>query len=245
MIQDRSTQDFIKFARGSKASLLPDGSYSSNTWEQTINGVNAGLVPVVVERSARGERSFDIFSRLLRDRIVLLGTPVNDQIANIKVAELLFLTSEDPDKDINFYINSPGGSVYAGMAIYDTMQYVRPNVATICVGLAASMGSFLLTAGHPGKRSSLPNSRIMIHQPSSGAQGQASDIEIAAKEILWIKQHLNGLLAHHTGQPIEVIERDTDRDNFMSPQEAKDYGMIDIVLEAATGAPQKSEGSDL
>jgi ATP-dependent Clp protease protease subunit len=185
---------------------------------------------MVVEQTSRGERAFDIYSRLLNERIVFLGTPVDDQIANLIVAQLLHLEAEDPDKDISLYVNSPGGSVYAGLAIYDTMQFIKPDVSTICVGMAASMGAFLLAAGAKGKRYALPNSRIMIHQPSSGAQGQASDIEIAAREILDIKARLNRILSERTGQPIERIERDTDRDNFMSAEDAVSYGLIDKIF---------------
>ena len=196
-----------------------------------INSVGPkNIVPMVVEQSGMGERAFDIFSRLLRERIVFLGTPVDDAVADSIVAQLLFLDAEDPEKDIQLYINSPGGSVTAGMAIYDTMQQIRPNVVTICFGLAASMGAFLLTAGAPGKRMSLPSARIMIHQPLGGAQGQAVDIEIQAKEILYHKRRLNELLAHHTGKPLERIEADTERDFFMSADEAKDYGLIDQVI---------------
>jgi ATP-dependent Clp protease protease subunit len=185
---------------------------------------------MVIEQSGMGERAFDIYSRLLRERIVFLGTPVDDNVADSIVAQLLFLDAEDPEKDIQLYINSPGGSVTAGMAIYDTMQQIRPNVVTICFGLAASMGAFLLTGGAAGKRMALPSSRIMIHQPLGGAQGQAVDIEIQAKEILYHKRTLNQLLAHHTGQPIERIEADTERDFFMSAAEAKNYGLIDQVI---------------
>ncbi|MGJ3252450.1 MAG: ATP-dependent Clp endopeptidase proteolytic subunit ClpP [Elainellaceae cyanobacterium] len=188
------------------------------------------VVPMVVEQSGRGERAFDIYSRLLRERIIFLGTQVNDEVADSIVAQLLFLDAEEPEKDIQLYINSPGGSVTAGMAIYDTMQQIRPDVATICFGLAASMGAFLLAAGAPGKRLSLPSSRIMIHQPLGGAQGQAVDIEIQAREILYHKRKLNELLAHHTGQPLERIETDTDRDFFMSTAEAKEYGLIDQII---------------
>ncbi|HEY9708408.1 MAG TPA: ATP-dependent Clp endopeptidase proteolytic subunit ClpP [Oculatellaceae cyanobacterium] len=188
------------------------------------------MVPMVVEQSGMGERAFDIYSRLLRERIIFLGTPVDDTVADSIVAQLLFLDAEDPEKDVQLYINSPGGSVTAGMAIYDTIQQIRPDVATICFGLAASMGAFLLTAGATGKRMALPSSRIMIHQPLGGAQGQAVDIEIQAKEILYHKRTLNNLLAHHTGQPIEKIEADTERDFFMSAAEAKDYGLIDQVI---------------
>ena len=194
-------------------------------------------MPFVVEQTHRGERSYDIYSRLLKDRIVFLGTPVDDDVANVIIAQLLFLESEDPDKDINLYINSPGGVVTAGMAIYDTMQYVKPQVSTICMGQASSMGALLLTAGAPGKRYALPHARIMIHQPLGGFQGQATDIEIHAKEILRMKQKLNEILVHHTGQPIERIERDTDRDYFMGPVEAKEYGLIDDVFVHQRKAP--------
>jgi ATP-dependent Clp protease protease subunit len=186
---------------------------------------------MVVEQSARGERAFDIYSRLLKERVIFLVGPVEDQMANLIVAQMLFLESENPEKDINLYINSPGGSVTAGMAIYDTMQFIRPNVSTICVGQAASMGAFLLAAGEKGKRFCLPNSRVMIHQPLGGFQGQASDIAIHAQEILKIKGRLNELLAFHTGQPLERIDRDTDRDNFLGADEAKLYGLVDNVLE--------------
>ncbi|MCH8542786.1 MAG: ATP-dependent Clp endopeptidase proteolytic subunit ClpP [Alcanivorax sp.] len=188
------------------------------------------MVPMVIEQTARGERSFDIYSRLLKERVIFLVGQVEDQMANLIVAQMLFLESENPDKDIHLYINSPGGSVTAGMAIYDTMQFIKPAVSTMCIGQAASMGSFLLTAGEKGKRFALPNSRIMIHQPLGGFQGQASDIEIHAREILKIKARLNDLLAHHTGQSIEILERDTDRDNFMDPADALKYGLIDQVL---------------
>ncbi|MBE9056500.1 ATP-dependent Clp endopeptidase proteolytic subunit ClpP [Sphaerospermopsis sp. LEGE 08334] len=188
------------------------------------------IVPMVVEQSGMGERAFDIYSRLLRERIIFLGTPIDDTVANSIVAQLLFLDAEDPEKDIQLYINSPGGSVYAGMAIYDTIQQIRPDVVTICFGLAASMGAFLLTAGTAGKRMSLPDSRIMIHQPLGGAQGQAIDIEIQAREILYIKGKLNQLMSTHTGQPLERIEADTERDFFMSAEEAKNYGLIDQVI---------------
>ncbi len=190
-----------------------------------------GLVPMVVEQSARGERAFDIYSRLLKERLIFIVGPIEDQMANLVVAQLLFLESENPDKDINIYINSPGGSVTAGMSIYDTMQFVKPNITTTCIGQAASMGAFLLAAGEKGKRYALPNSRVMIHQPLGGFQGQASDIAIHAQEILKIKDRLNQLLAHHTGQPLERIEKDTDRDNFLSAADAKAYGLIDAVLE--------------
>ncbi|KAF1081967.1 MAG: ATP-dependent Clp protease proteolytic subunit ClpP [Candidatus Rifleibacterium amylolyticum] len=189
------------------------------------------LVPIVIEQSSRGERAFDIYSRLLKDRIIFLGGGIDDNIADLVVAQLLFLESEDPEKDISIYINSPGGVVTAGMAIYDTMQYIKPDVSTICMGQAASMGALLLAAGAKGKRYALPNSRIMIHQPLGGAQGQASDIEIQAQEILRMKDMLNDILAHHTGQPLKRVKRDTDRDFFMSSKEAKEYGLIDEVVQ--------------
>ncbi|MFZ4499686.1 MAG: ATP-dependent Clp endopeptidase proteolytic subunit ClpP [Burkholderiales bacterium] len=191
---------------------------------------NLGLVPMVVEQSGRGERAYDIYSRLLKERVVFLVGPVNEVTANLVVAQLLFLESENPDKDISFYINSPGGMVTAGMAIYDTMNFIKCDVSTLCIGQAASMGAFLLSAGAKGKRFALPNSRVMIHQPLGGFQGQASDIEIHAKEILYLKARLNQMLAEHTGQSVEAIERDTDRDNFLSAEAAKDYGLIDQVL---------------
>jgi ATP-dependent Clp protease protease subunit len=196
--------------------------------------LNLGLVPMVIEQSGRGERAYDIYSRLLRERVVFLVGPVNDQSANLVVAQLLFLESENPDKDISLYINSPGGSVSAGMAIYDTMQFIKPDVSTLCTGIAASMGAFLMAAGAKGKRYSLPNSRIMIHQPLGGAQGQASDIEIQAREILYLRERLNGILAERTGQPLEKIAQDTDRDFFMSADQARDYGLIDEVIAKRT-----------
>jgi ATP-dependent Clp protease protease subunit len=189
-----------------------------------------GLVPMVVEQSGRGERAYDIYSRLLKERVVFMVGPVNDQMANLIVAQLLFLESENPDKDISLYINSPGGSVSAGLAIFDTMNFIKPDVSTLCTGLAASMGAFLLAAGAKGKRFSLPNSRIMIHQPSGGSQGQASDIEIQAREILYLRERLNRILAERTGQSMEQIHKDTDRDRFMSGDEAVEYGLIDKVL---------------
>ncbi|MBC9072015.1 ATP-dependent Clp endopeptidase proteolytic subunit ClpP [Thauera sp. CAU 1555] len=201
-----------------------------STWEP----VGLGLVPMVVEQSGRGERAYDIYSRLLKERVVFLVGPVNDVTANLIVAQLLFLESENPDKDIHFYINSPGGSVSAGMAIYDTMQFIKPNVSTLCIGQAASMGAFLLAAGEKGKRYCLPNSRVMIHQPLGGFQGQASDIEIHAREILYLRGRLNDMLAKHTGQKIEQIEKDTDRDNFMSATAAVEYGLVDQVLTSRT-----------
>lgn len=188
------------------------------------------LVPMVVEQSNRGERAYDIYSRLLKDRIIFIGGPIDDQMANLIIAQLLFLEAEDPDKDIHIYINSPGGVVTAGMAIYDTMKYIRPDVSTICLGQAASMGAFLLSGGAKGKRFALPYARILIHQPSGGAQGQATEIEIHAREILRMRAELNKLLSEHTGQPLETIERDTDRDYFMSAEEAKTYGIIDEVI---------------
>jgi len=193
-----------------------------------------GLVPMVIEQSGRGERAYDIYSRLLKERVVFLVGVVNEMTANLIVAQLLFLESENPDKDISFYINSPGGSVSAGLAIYDTMQFVKPDVSTLCVGQAASMGSFLLAAGAKGKRFCLPNSRVMIHQPMGGFRGQASDVEIHAREILYLKQRLNQMLAYHTGQSVETIERDTDRDNFLSAADAVKYGLVDQVLEKRT-----------
>ncbi len=195
-----------------------------------------GLVPMVVEQSGRGERAYDIYSRLLKERVIFLVGPVNDAVANLVVAQMLFLESENPDKDIYFYINSPGGSVSAGMAIYDTMQFIKPDVSTLCIGQAASMGAFLLTAGAKGKRFCLPNSRVMIHQPLGGFQGQASDIEIHAKEILYLKARLNEMLAKHTGQTLEVIERDTDRDNFMGAEDSVKFGLIDKVLTSRNEA---------
>ncbi|ACB84685.1 ATP-dependent Clp endopeptidase proteolytic subunit ClpP [Natranaerobius thermophilus] len=189
------------------------------------------LIPMVIEQTNRGERSYDIYSRLLKDRIIFIGTGINDDIANSVIAQMLFLESEDPDKDIHLYINSPGGHVHAGLAIYDTMQYIRSDVSTICVGMAASMGAVLLAAGNEGKRFCLPNSRIMLHQPMGGAQGQAADVEIHAREIMKTKERLNQILAHHTGQPVEQISKDTDRDFFMSSEEAQKYGVIDDVLK--------------
>lgn len=205
-------------------SMTPEMQQLSN------DPTNLGLVPVVIEQTARGERSFDIYSRLLKERVIFMIGQVEDHMANLIVAQMLFLESENPDKDIHLYINSPGGSVTAGMSIYDTMQFVKPDVSTMCVGQAASMGAFLLAAGAAGKRYALPNARIMIHQPLGGFQGQASDIEIHAKEILKIKGQLNSLLAHHTGQPLEQLEKDTDRDNFMGAEQAQEYGIVDAVL---------------
>ena len=202
-----------------------------NQWLGAYPQSGPGILPTVIEQSGRGDRSFDIYSRLLRERIIFLGTEINDQVADALVAQMLFLEAEDPEKDIQIYINSPGGSVTAGLAIYDTMQQVNPNIVTICYGLAASMGAFLLAAGTKGKRLALPNSRIMIHQPLGGAQGQAVEIEIQAKEILFLKDTLNQLIAEHTGQPVIKISEDTDRDHFLSPQEAVEYGLIDKVVD--------------
>ena len=190
-----------------------------------------GLVPIVVEQTGRGERAYDIYSRLLKDRIIFIGTPIDDNVANLVIAQMIFLEGEDPDRDINLYIHSPGGIVSAGLAIYDTMQFVKPDVATLCMGQAASMGAVLLAAGAKGKRSALPNSRIMIHQPLGGTQGQATDIEIYTREMLKMKEQLNGILAKHTGRNMDQIEKDTDRNNFMSVQEAKEYGLIDEIIE--------------
>ena len=205
---------------------------SRNSYIQQNSDIHAagGLVPMVVEQSARGERAYDIYSRLLKERIIFLVGPVEDYMANLVAAQLLFLEAENPDKDIHLYINSPGGSVTAGMSIYDTMQFIKPDVSTICIGQACSMGAFLLAGGAPGKRHCLPTSRMMIHQPLGGFQGQASDIDIHAKEILNIRHRLNSLLAHHTGQTLETIERDTERDNFMSAERATEYGLIDSVF---------------
>ncbi|HAN27366.1 MAG TPA: ATP-dependent Clp endopeptidase proteolytic subunit ClpP [Haliea salexigens] len=204
-------------------SNLPDG-------RNTMNVSNLGLIPMVVEQTARGERSYDIYSRLLKERVVFVVGPVEDHMANLIVAQLLFLESENPDKDIHLYINSPGGSVTAGLSIYDTMQFIKPDVSTMCIGQAASMGAFLLAGGAAGKRFILPNARTMIHQPSGGAQGQASDIDIQAREILIIRRRLNELMAEHTGQTLETIERDTERDRFMNAEQSKEYGLIDEVV---------------
>ena len=208
-------------------------------WVGEMEPQGLGLVPMVVEQSGRGERAYDIYSRLLKERVVFLVGPVNDAVANLVVAQLLFLESENPDKDIFFYINSPGGSVSAGLAIYDTMQFVKPDVSTLCIGQAASMGAFLLAAGERGKRFCLPNSRVMIHQPLGGFQGQASDIEIHAKEILYLKGRLNEMLAKPSGRSMEEIERDTDRDNFMGGEEAVAYGLVDKVLTNRAEAAAK------
>ncbi|MFA5663358.1 ATP-dependent Clp endopeptidase proteolytic subunit ClpP [Castellaniella sp.] len=213
--------------------------YASLNGGESVAPSGLGYVPIVIEQSGRGERSYDIYSRLLRERVIFFVGPVNDHSANLIVAQLLFLESENPDKDISLYINSPGGSVYAGMAIYDTMQFVKPEVSTLCTGIAASMGAFLLAAGARGKRYALPNSRIMIHQPSGGAQGQASDIQIQAKEILHLRERLNGILAERTGQGIDRIAEDTERDNFMSAKEAQAYGLIDKVLVSRADEAKK------
>ncbi|MEC9143553.1 MAG: ATP-dependent Clp endopeptidase proteolytic subunit ClpP [Pseudomonadota bacterium] len=197
---------------------------------ETGNEKALGLVPMVIEQTSRGERSFDIYSRLLKERVIFIVGPIEDQMANLVVAQLLFLESENPDKDIHLYINSPGGSVTAGLSIYDTMQFIKPEVITMCVGQAASMGAFLLSGGAKGKRLILPNARTMIHQPSGGAQGQASDIEIQAKEILFLRERLNRMLSEHTGQPMDVIERDTERDRFMSAEQSVEYGLVDQVI---------------
>lgn len=218
-------QDFIKFSRS--LTSLPSSIYKGGLGDQPMSG----LVPMVVEQTTRGERAYDIFSRLLKENIVFIGTPINDQIANLTVAQLLYLASENPEKPINLYINSPGGVIYSGLGVYDTMQYVESTVSTICVGLAASMGSVLLTAGAQGHRACLPNSRVMIHQPLGGAEGQAADIEIQAQEILWLRKRLYEILAYHTGQDIDRIERDADRNYWMSADEAKKYGLVDNVLE--------------
>lgn len=228
--------DFLKFSRS--LGKLPSDIYSGPSRDVQMST----LVPMVVEQSSRGERAYDIFSRLLKERIIMLGSGINDAVANLMVAQLLYLTSEDPDRDINIYINSPGGSIDSGLAIYDTMQYIQPKVSTICVGLAASMGSVLLAAGANGKRAALPNSRIMIHQPwMGGVQGQASDIQIHAREILKMKQVLYKILADHSGQTPEQIESDGDRDHWMSAAEAKEYGLIDNVLTPGSNTQKKAE----
>lgn len=223
-------EDFLKFT---KSAELPREIYSGTTREQPLSA----LVPMVVEQTSRGERSYDIFSRLLKERIILIGTPINDQIANLVIAQMLWLASEEPEKPINLYVNSPGGVVYSGLAVYDTMQFIEAPVATICVGLAASMGSVLLAAGSHGHRAALPNSRIMLHQPSGGSRGTAADIEIQVREMIWLKHRLYEILADHSGQPREKLEEDADRDFWMSAQEAKAYGLIDTVLE-----PKKKPG---
>lgn len=228
-------EDFLSFSKS--LTSIPSSIYSKPFQDQSLSA----LVPMVVEQTTRGERAYDIFSRLLKERIVIVGTPINDQIANLTVAQLLFLASEDSERPINMYINSPGGVIYSGLAVYDTMQWVSSPVATICVGLAASMGSVLLAAGQHGMRGALPNSRIMLHQPLGGAQGQASDIEIQAREILWLKKRLYEILAKHTGKTVEQIEDDADRDYWLSAQEAKDYGLIDNVLTQSPPSKKKDE----
>ena len=230
MSKDR-VDDFVQFSKG--LTSMPEGIHSGGTGEQSM----AGLVPMVVEQTTRGERSYDIFSRLLKERIVFIGTPINDQIANLTVAQLLYLSSEDADRDINLYINSPGGVIYSGLAVYDTMQYIQAPVATICVGLAASMGSVLLAAGSEGRRAALPNSRVMIHQPMGGAEGQASDIEIQAQEIMGLKKRIFEILAKHTDKDADTIREDADRNYWLSARESKDYGLVDTVLEQRPGGP--------
>jgi ATP-dependent Clp protease, protease subunit len=204
--------------------------HSNYSFISSKEEIKMHLIPTVIEQTNRGERAYDIYSRLLKDRIIMLGSAIDDNVANSIVAQLLFLEAENPEKDITLYINSPGGSITAGMAIYDTMQYIKANVSTVCIGMAASMGAFLLSAGEKGKRYALPNSEVMIHQPLGGAQGQATEIEIAAKRILFLRDKLNGILAERTGQPIEVIAKDTDRDNFMTAEQAKEYGLIDTII---------------
>jgi ATP-dependent Clp protease protease subunit len=230
-------EDFIKFSKS--LTSLPSSIYQGGLGDQPMSG----LVPMVVEQTTRGERSYDIFSRLLKERIVFIGTPINDQIANLTVAQLLYLESDDSERDINLYINSPGGVIYSGLGVYDTMQYVSSPVATICVGLAASMGSVLLAAGEDGSRAALPNSRVMIHQPLGGAEGQASDIEIQAKEIMWLKSRLYDILAHHTNKDVDQIEKDADRNYWMSAEEAADYGLVDNVLNPGNLKSITSNGS--
>ena len=227
-------EDFVAFA---KSLRMPSSIYSGPFRDQTIQT----LVPMVVEQTSRGERAYDIFSRLLKERIIILGTPINDAVANLAVAQLLYLASEDPERNINIYINSPGGIVYSGLGVYDTIQYVSCPVATICVGLAASLGSVLLAAGSAGRRAALPNSRIMLHQPLGGAQGQASDIEIQAREILSLKRRLYEILAKHTGRTVKQIANDADRDYWLSAQEAKDYGLIDNVLDSQATTPASED----
>ena len=233
-MENPMVEDFLKF---SKSVRLPSSIYSGPFADYPVGG----LVPMVVEQTSRGERAYDIFSRLLKERIVIIGTPINDVVANLAVAQLLYLASEDPERPINMYVNSPGGVVYSGLGVYDTMQYVACPVATICMGLAASMGSVLLAAGASGQRAALPNSRIMLHQPLGGAQGQAADIEIQAREVLWLKKRLFEILAHHTGKPVEQIEHDADRDYWLSSYEARDYGLIDNVLEPKSGLAKNGQ----
>ncbi|MEM8488627.1 MAG: ATP-dependent Clp protease proteolytic subunit [Bacteroidota bacterium] len=230
-------EDFLKF---SKSLQVPGEIYSRPFQEQPLGA----LVPMVVEQTTRGERAYDIFSMLLKQRIVMIGTPINDQIANLAVAQLLYLASEDPDRDINIYINSPGGVVYSGLAIYDTMQFISTPIATICVGLAASMGSVLLAAGTHGRRASLPNSRIMLHQPSGGSQGTAADIEIQAREILWLKKRLYEILAEHSGRTYEQLQEDSERDYWLSATEAQEYGLIDNVLKPSKSTDASKNGKE-
>ena len=230
-------EDFLKY---SKSLQLPTSIYKGGLGAQPLSG----LVPMVVEQTTRGERAYDIFSRLLKERIVFIGTPINDQIANLAVAQLLYLASDDPERDINVYINSPGGVIYSGLGVYDTMQYVEAPVATICVGLAASMGSVLLAAGEAGRRAILPNARVMIHQPLGGAEGQASDIEIQAREIMWLKQRLYHILAHHTGKSTDQIEKDADRNYWLSAQDAADYGLVDTVLIPKKGFSKNGQATN-
>lgn len=219
--------DFISFSRS--LTSLPSSVYEGGMGDQPMSG----LVPMVVEQTTRGERAFDIFSRLLKERIVFIGSPIQNQVANLAVAQLLYLESESSERDINIYINSPGGVIYSGLGVYDTMQYVEAPVATICVGLAASMGSVLLAGGEDGRRAALPNSRVMIHQPMGGAEGQASDIEIQAQEVMWLKQRLYEILAYHTDQDVDRIEEDADRNYWMSAEESADYGLVDNVLNSS------------
>ncbi len=226
----------------------PSGSFSRQGESSSLGGIAGGhprmyMVPTVVESTNRGERAFDIYSRLLKDRIIFLGTPIDDQVANLIIAQLLFLQSEDPEKEISLYINSPGGHVSAGLAIYDTMQFVRPVVSTICIGMAYSMGAVLLAGGSHGHRYALPHANILIHQPLGGAQGQATDIQIHAREILRTREVLNGILARHSGQPIERVEQDTERDFFMTPDQAKEYGLIDDIIVASSPAAQEVVGA--
>jgi len=229
-----SVDDFVNFSKG--LTSMPEGIYSGTTQEQSM----AGLVPMVVEQTTRGERSYDIFSRLLKERIVFIGTPINDQIANLTVAQLLYLSSEDSERDINLYINSPGGVIYSGLAVYDTMQYIQAPVATICVGLAASMGSVLLAAGEEGRRAALPNSRVMMHQPMGSAEGQASDIEIQAQEVMWLKERLFEIIGEHSDKNPDQVREDADRNYWLGAQEAKDYGLVDTVLTQRPGAPSSN-----
>ncbi|NBB85748.1 MAG: ATP-dependent Clp protease proteolytic subunit [Bacteroidetes bacterium] len=224
--------DFLKYA---KDLTLPSSIYSGGQHSAPMSG----LVPMVVEQTTRGERAYDIFSRLLKERIVIIGTPINDQVANLTIAQLLYLASEDPEREINMYVNSPGGVVYSGLGVYDTMQHVGAPVATICVGLAASMGSVLLAAGEAGRRAAVPNARVMMHQPLGGAQGQAADIQIQAQEIVYLRKRLYEILSHHSGTSVEQLEKDADRDYWLSAHEAKEYGLIDNVLE-----PEKKKTAD-